>query len=301
MTRPIVHMLTGLPASGKSTHAKTLDAVRFNLDDMREMHGFGLSNNDKWAKDKEEAVKEALIRGVIATVDAGLDVVVDNTHLSPKFPRAIRDRMHGKATFKVHSFLDVPIEVCVERDANRAQSVGEAVILKLAKSSAGARKNGWVLDDDWMNLWPDAKPARMNPHAPFAIVCDLDGTLALHVARGPYDTSKLETDALNMAVFETLFHYYMQGTKIILLSGRDEGECREATVRWLKAHKVNYDHLFMRPAGDTRPDYVVKYELFKKHVEPDFYVTFCMDDRDQCVALWRQLKLPTFQVNYGNF
>lgn len=306
MSKPMVHMMTGLPASGKSTFAKTLKAVRFNLDDMRTMQGFGIENRHLQTKQKESAVKEALIRGVVATVDSGLDVVIDNTHLTPKFPRDIRDRLHGKAVFQVHSFLDVPIEVCIERDAQREASVGETVIRNLAKSHHSAVKSGWKLDDDWMNLWPDVKPAQMNPLAPFAIVCDLDGTLALHVARGPYDTSKLETDELNVAVAETLFKYYMQGTKIILLSGRAEVDqngfdVRAATIRWLKAKKVNYDHLFMRAEGDGRPDYVVKYELFKEHVEPNFWINFIMDDRDQCVALWRQFKIPTFQVNYGNF
>lgn len=306
MSKPTVHMMTGLPASGKSTFAKTLKATRFNLDDMRAMQGFGIQDRSLWTRASEDAVKESLIRGVVATVEAGLDVVIDNTHLTPKFPRDIRDRLHGKATFQVHSFLDVPIEVCIERDANRPVPVGETVIRNLAKSHHGATKNGWVLDNDWMNLWPDVKPAQMNPRSPFAIVCDLDGTLALHIKRGPYDTSKLETDALNVAVAETLFKYWMQGTKVILLSGRaeiDESEfdVRAATIRWLRAHRVNYDHLFMRATGDKRPDYVVKYELFKNHVEPDYWVNFVMDDRDQCVALWRQFELHTFQVNYGNF
>jgi predicted kinase len=294
-------MMTGLPGSGKSTFAKTLEAVRFNLDDMRAMQGFGIENRHLWTKHNEAAVKEALVRGVVATVDAGLDVVVDNTHLTPKFPRDIRDRMHGKAVFKVHSFLDVPIETCIERDSKRDKSVGEEVIRGLFKGHQGAIKGGWRLTDEWMNVWPDVQPAQMNPRNPFAIICDLDGTLALHVNRGPYETSKLETDALNMSVFETLFLYWMHGTKIILLSGRDEGECREATVRWLKAHKVNYDHLFMRPEGDKRPDYVIKYELFKKHIEPHYWVSFFMEDRDQCVALWRQFEISAHQVNYGNF
>lgn len=306
MSKPTVHMMTGLPASGKSTFARELNAMRFNLDDIRLMLGMNPEKRELWTKQHETAAKEAMVRGLVAATEAGMDTVADNTHLTPQFPRAIRDRLHGKATFQVHSFLDVPIEVCIERDANRAQPVGETVIRNLAKSHRGATKGGWKLDDDWMNLWPDIKPAQMNPWAPFAVVCDLDGTLALHATRGPYDTSKLETDELNIAVAETLFKYYMQGTKIILLSGRAEVDqqgfdVRAATVRWLKAKKVNYDHLFMRAEGDSRPDYVVKYELFKKHVEPDFWVNFVMDDRDQCVALWRQFKLPTFQVNYGNF
>lgn len=294
--------MTGLPASGKSTFAKTLDAVRFNLDELRLMHGLNPDKRDQWTSKHEAAVKEAMIRGAVAVIEGGLDVTLDNTFLTPRTPKSIRERMQGKATFKVHSFLDVPIEECIQRDAHRLQGhVGENIIRKLAKNSSGARKGGWVLDDDWMNLWPDVEPAKMNPKAPSAVVCDLDGTLALHVDRSPYDVSRIHTDALNIPVFETLFKYYMQGAKIILLSGRDEGDAREATKEWLKSKKVNYDHLFMRQAGDKRPDYLVKYELFKQHAEPNFWVNFTFDDRDQCVALWRQLNLTCFQVGYGNF
>lgn len=301
MSKPICWITTGLPASGKSTWARSVDAVRFNLDDMRKMQGYVPNNPSSWSDAHEKAVKEAFVRAVRATIDSGLDVVADNTFLSPKFPRMLRDRMHGQAQFVVKSFLDVPVEECIIRDKSRADSVGETVIRKMEKSSLGARKNGWALTNQWMNLWPDVKPAEMNVYNPLAVVCDLDGTLALHVARGPYDVAKLETDALNESVARTLFNNWMQGTKVILLSGRDGGDARESTIRWLKANKVNYDKLFMRPAGDKRPDYLVKYELFKQHVEPNYWVEFTMDDRDQCVALWRQFKLSCHQVNEGAF
>lgn len=301
MTKPTVHILCGLPASGKSTFARSLRAVRFNLDDMRAMQGFGVDSRHLWTRQNEEAVKEALVRGVVATVDAGLDVVVDNTHLTPKFPRAIRDKMHGKANFKVHSFLDVPINVCIDRDSQREQSVGESVIRNLAKSHQGATKNGWKLDDDWMNLWPAVVKAQMSADNPPTYVCDLDGTAALHVNRGPYEVQKLLSDELNYSLSTILHQAHMRGYLVVFLSGRDEGEARDLTVRWLKKNFVNYHALHMRPTGDYRPDYVVKYELFKKYVEPNYNVQVCFDDRDQCVALWRQLGLPTHQVNFGNF
>lgn len=303
LSKPTVHITTGLPASGKSTFAKSLGLMRFNLDDLRLAYGMNLDHRDLWTREREEVTKEAMIEGAIAAVDRGMDIVLDNTFLTPKTPKSIRERMAGKATFKVHSFLDVPIETCIERDARREgfASVGESVIRKLAKNSSGARKNGWVLDDDWMNLWPDIHPAQMNSKNPFTYVCDLDGTLAKHVARGPFELHKLGTDELNYPLANLLHAHYMNGGAVVLLSGRDEGEARDLTIKWLNANRVNYNALFMRPAGDVRPDYLVKYELFKKFVEPDFYVELCFDDRDQCVALWRQLKLATHQVNYGKF
>lgn len=305
MTKPTVHMTTGLPGSGKSTFAKTLGLLRFNLDELRLAYGYDHDRKDLWTKLHENVAKEAMIDGAYTAVSQGMSIVLDNTFLTSSTPALIRARLQGKAIFKVHSFLDVPIEECIKRDLARGTKqngyVGEEVIRMLAKRSSNARKNGWVLDDDWMNLWPDVKPAQMNPRGPFVWISDLDGTLALHVKRGPYELAKVETDALNVPLFELLLSQVQAGKKLILLSGRDEGEAREGTMRWLTKHRVPYEGLFMRPAGDTRPDYLVKYELFKRYVEPYYWVDGCFDDRDQCVALWRQFGLFCPQVNYGKF
>lgn len=302
MSKPRVHVMTGLPASGKSTAARKLDAVRFNLDDMRIMQGYDRERPQQWTKRHEEAVKEAFVDGIVATVDRGLDVCADNTHLTSKFPRLLRDRMHGKAEFVVHSFLDISVEECIRRDERRIDNyVGADVIRKMAKVSAGARKNGWTLDDYYMNIWPDVKPAQMNPENQLAILCDIDGTLALHSSgRGPYDMARCEEDTPNISVLQTLWHHHLDNVNVVLLSGRGE-EYREQTVRWLRKYKVPFSNLFMRPEKDFRPDFVVKHELFKFYVEPYFYVTHSLDDRDQVVAIWRQLGLSCHAVNYGKF
>jgi hypothetical protein len=64
---------------------------------------------------------------------------------------------------------------------------------------------------------------------------------------------------------------------------------------------VPYDELWMRPAGDTRRDDIVKAELFDAHLRHRYNVRVSLDDRDRVVALWRRMGLPTWQVNYGNF
>ncbi len=87
---------------------------------------------------------------------------------------------------------------------------------------------------------------------------------------------------------------------VILLSGRGE-EYREETEAWLAHHAVPYDELWMRPAGDTRRDDIVKAELFDAHLRHRYNVRLSLDDRDRVVALWRRMGLPTWQVNYGNF
>ena len=91
------------------------------------------------------------------------------------------------------------------------------------------------------------------------------------------------------------------GILVILFSGRDE-TCRNLTQEWLIENGVHYDDLFMRPKNDNRKDSLVKKELYEQHIKESYDVLFVLDDRNQVVDMWRKdLDLPCFQVNYGNF
>lgn len=302
MSKPTAFVLTGLSGSGKSTVAKDLGIMRINLDDIRNMYGWSSST---WSKTKEKAAIETMLSSARSAIDQGLDIIVDNTHLTQRLPNLLKARLAGHAYFEVIDLLNVPVEECIARDSLRAAPVGEEVIRKQSKTGVGARKNGWRLTSEWLSDWPEIEPYRI-PYedsflpAPEAVMVDIDGTTALHVARGPYEMEKCETDAVNTAVKEQIDNWKQLGLIVILLSGRDE-EWRDHTKRWLDGNMIQYDHLFMRPLGDRRPDYVVKYELFDNNVRNSFNVRLSLDDRNQVIEVWRQLELPTWQVNYGNF
>ncbi|MFC6982541.1 hypothetical protein [Streptomyces cirratus] len=132
-------------------------------------------------------------------------------------------------------------------------------------------------------------------------MCDIDGTLALTGDRGPYDFTRCGLDLLNEPVRHALDAFRRaDGDTIVLLSGRSE-EHRPQTEAWLERHRVPYDELWMRAAGDQRRDDVVKAELFDAHVRHRYAVRVSLDDRDRVVAVWRRMGLPTWQVNYGDF
>ena len=140
---------------------------------------------------------------------------------------------------------------------------------------------------------------------PVAIICDLDGTLAIHDGRGPYEYDQCDTDLVNEAVREVLLcikeNPYTQIERIIYVSGREDS-CREKTLTWLKQHMCYFDGLlFMRRTKDHRKDFIVKEEIYREHIEPHYDVLFCLDDRDQVVKLWRSLGLTCFQVAEGSF
>ncbi len=142
----------------------------------------------------------------------------------------------------------------------------------------------------------------MNQSLPKAIVCDLDGTLAL-LNREPYDASNAEEDALNNPIANILEVYSNQKQfpiDIILLSGRNE-RYRPQTERWLKKHGITYKALYLRADDDFRRDTVYKKEVYEKHIKGKYDVLFVLEDRDQVVAMWREEGLTCLQVDYGDF
>jgi len=57
----------------------------------------------------------------------------------------------------------------------------------------------------------------------------------------------------------------------------------------------------MRSQGDTRPDEIVKREIYEEHIKPLYNVDFVLDDRNKVVKMWRSLGLKVLQVAEGNF
>jgi len=137
---------------------------------------------------------------------------------------------------------------------------------------------------------------------PVAWLVDVDGTLALHPHRDPYDWHQADGDLPNwpvvMVVQALAGHAGIDA--ILAITGRHE-RARQVTVRWFEAHKVPVSRLFMRSDGDYRADQVVKEELFRNQVEPKYDVIGVIDDRDKVVTMWRRLGLVCFQVAQGDF
>lgn len=297
----LIHITTGLPASGKSTFARSLGVPRFNLDDYRAMMGV---DGENWSRENEKLAVAAMLEGALAVARTGSDIVFDNCHVNRRLPRLYKDNfiLLPDARFEVHDFTDVPIEACIHRDVmRRTGTVGEAVIRKLARDLEGARKGGWRLTTEWMNDRPIAVPYVPDESLPKAVGFDLDGTLALHVARGPYEFDKIETDAVNVPVARLLRMYYDAGFAVLLLSG-GQGEFKEHRERWLAKNDLPYHEFHTRKPGDReRPDDVVKLEMFDEFVRHRYNFQAMHDDRNRLVRLWRHMNIFCPQVAYGAF
>jgi histidinol phosphatase-like enzyme len=140
-----------------------------------------------------------------------------------------------------------------------------------------------------------------NPNLPKAIICDLDGTLCLMNGRNPFNASNCDEDLLNEPVANLLKNYHQLGYKILLVSGRED-RFKDPTLRFLEKHNITFDALYMRKSKDQRKDSLIKTEIYNDFIKTKYFVEFVLDDRNQVVDMWRkELKLPCFQVFYGDF
>jgi len=135
---------------------------------------------------------------------------------------------------------------------------------------------------------------------PEAVICDIDGTLALRGERDPHDLEHVGDDKVNRPVAVVLRALYAMGYRIVFTSGRQES-CRPATKQWIEDNTyVESFDLHMRGNHDGRPDSEVKREMLDI-VRLDYQVFLVLDDRDSVVKMWRDNHIPTWQVNWGEF
>lgn len=278
-----VILTRGLPASGKSTWARAEQARHpgrykvINKDSLRAMLDGG-----RYSKPNEAFVLNARNALILQALSAGCSVIVDDTNLNPVHEQTIRDLVRGVATVEVKDFTDVALETCIMRDLQRERSVGERVIRRMYRQF----------------VQPRAAPPAYDPALSDALICDLDGTLAVIGDRDPYDASKCEGDQVNEAVRTIIASV---PAYVILVSGRSV-RYRAETERWLQRHGIAYLALYMRPDGDSRKDAVMKRELYERYIAGKYNVLFVLDDRDQMIRLWREeLGLVALQVAEGDF
>jgi hypothetical protein len=72
-----------------------------------------------------------------------------------------------------------------------------------------------------------------------------------------------------------------------------------ATVKWMHEHTIPVDQIFMRSADDYGTSPEVKCRLIKEHFPNLKDIDFVLEDRDDCVAAYRQMGLSVLQVNFA--
>ncbi len=350
----------GLPASGKSSWVREEMGPKdfcLSYDVYREWPQYKLEEgaSPKDIEKREAAVKKQLRDDIQEIFTEAVDeieaceranvehtwnerrVFIDNTNLSSKALNRILEylktcayRTAGRVGFTTEvndSFLSVPVEECVIRDAARERSVGPSVIYHMYKTHV--RRIEKAADHRTRLAYNEklaSHPITIKDDT-YVIIVDLDGTLALMTDRGPYEGGvKYLRDAVNWPVYYMLEALTKENLRvngrrieIMFLSGREGTAYNVAfTSEWLKDNVIiplglhNPSNVFvpkwslyLRHEGDHRSDDIVKEELFRgSHIglKDDCKVLAVFDDRDRVVKMWREkMGFPVFQVAPGDF
>lgn len=143
------------------------------------------------------------------------------------------------------------------------------------------------------------------------IIFDLDGTLT--DAR-PFDylldQSPKLWDEWNRKTFEHEIWselefkfrlHYIGGDKVHIITARADN-CRIYTENWLRKHDLAHLHcgLYMRAAGDKRPDFIIKEEIihFLKQ-NASIYFDIAYDDRLEVLEMYKRNGIQAIHVKDG--
>ena len=310
-----VLILTGLSGSGKSTFARQFctqnpNWLRVNRDDLRRSL-LPISLGEYWQtwsdRDRnriEMLVNELQKTAILDGLARGWQVLIDNTNLKLSYLNEFRKLLTERVDEVELSYqlIDVPIDECIRRDRDRADSVGDTIIRKQAEQLAVLKKNFKFRSEV---LTQSVAFLRVQDATlPRCILVDIDGTVADKGDRSPFDWHRVGLDTPKWPVINLVKAMRATGYAIVFFSGRD-AVCRPETTDWLGTHfgwSADAYELFMRPRQDNRKDSIVKAELFGQHILGRYYVEFVVDDRQQVVDMWRRtLGLTCVQVDYGDF
>lgn len=293
MSRLII--LQGVPAAGKSTWAREFikgkkDWVIVNRDSIRDGRG------DYWIPEQEEYISDLEEYHVTRALERGLNVIIDATNLNPK---TIAKWKQVAKQFSIEpEWIEFTItyQEAIERDSKRERPVGKGVIRDFFNKYY----------PDMICSMSDERIIKMPQNElPYAVICDIDGTVALRNNRSPFDYSKVCEDTFDPRMLEVLYTFIESGVKIIFITGREDMDnCRELTTKWLDkniAYSESGWDLIMRSKGDHRSDAEIKKEIYDKYIKDKYNILCVFEDRDKVVKMWRDEGLLCNQVYYGDF
>lgn len=285
-------MLVGPPGSGKSTLAKTY------VD-----QGFTYVNQDSQGR-------QGHLDTFSRAVTTSSDVIVDRMGFSKEQRNRylLTTKSHGYQTEII--VLHQPYLVCLERILKRENhpTITDERSAKAALHTFFTKYER-VTDDEAdvvTRVWPDGEKLP-------AIICDLDGTLCNVMHRRHFVQREgkknwagffagISSDLVNTWCADILDSMKDRFT-IVYCSGRGQ-EHEQATRTWF-ANNISPEigplNLFMRHAGDSRQDFLVKELLLDFEILTRFSPYFAIDDRQQVVDMWRSRGITTLQCDVGDF
>lgn len=321
--RPKFSIYRGLPGSGKSTDAASYAAERTSIMGhnnvviverdviRRELDPEGTSWYHQPFEERVTGIHRSRIK---LNLEAGNDVLCSDTNLQNRSVKQLIEFgvRHG-AEVEIVDFRDISLMSCLHNNSQR-EGTDKYVEPEFITKQYERYIQGKVLTNpeiptkEELDAKDAARVLRAEPYTPTSygiptVLVDLDGTLADHNGRNPYDTSKYAEDLIFGNVLDVVLGLDRMDYRIDIVTGRDAAY--EPVIRdWLHKYRVPYTALRMRPAGNTERDDKVKLDLFERYYrnEKELAVQFCIDDRDRVVEMYRNvLGLQVLQVAPGAF
>ena len=294
----ILFILQGPPCSGKSTWAKEYqekytDTLIANRDSIRYLLGEG-----KYVQDREDEVTKIEIAQVKGAMAAGRTVVLDDTNLNPKYlqPWLTLAEENGYEVKNMEFY--VPYGIAMERSKRRKAEGGLYIPRNVME-----RFYKKYYKDEFEKEMTDYRVLNMNEcnkELPSCVICDLDGTLAMHTGRTPFEWERMQEDKIDWRMKKVLRAIAATGDEIIFLTGRQES-VRDKTELWLDTNFKWKYKLIMRPQDQFGKGNAVKKELYEKYIKGKYNVTCVFDDANNCVEMWRNEGLLTLQVQNADY
>lgn len=159
-------VLVGIPGSGKTTLAKKIAARGYhclNADSIRqELWG------DPADQREPEKVFGIFFQQLEDLLAEGKDIVIDNTNINQKQRKPILERAAKAGYTDVQLWLlDVPLDVCLERNKGRERAVPDDIVanmfMTLNRTGRPRRDEGRLViirpgkdDEDYRIFYPDS-------------------------------------------------------------------------------------------------------------------------------------------------
>jgi hypothetical protein len=221
------------------------------------------------------------------------DIVIDDMNLNSKtishYEKVVNEHntyCDNKYTIEYKQFFDVSVEECIRRDSFRDNPVGEEVIRKTYKKYA-------IDIRDYQNAKILDKMVKANPGKPNCVLVDLDGTLNYALYRPWYGKDaavKMINDKPNIGLV-ILLQNLSKDIKIIIMSGRSEGDEANTSLAWLSNYGIKYEQAIFRKEGDYRKGEVIKLENYNTYIKDKYNVIAVFEDDDKCIKMYKDLGL----------
>ncbi len=306
MDNPTVHMMVGLPGSGKSSF------IKLNED----FNGLPIFSFDQCVLEYsmtydilyEECFKDKIAMKEISKIALSeyhklihykRDFIIDMTNLS----KESRKRKLNDIPIHYRKCVYVMItskDLCWDRQTH---NVPRQVFNKMSRNFTIPEFNEGF---DGIEL---ISRSLGNEDLPTYII-DIDGTIAdiSHRLKYLQSTPKdyinfydnLEYDKPITEIIDIARLLRRGKNQIILVSGRPDSYMDD-TIKWLRKHRVFWDHLFMRCENDFRDDTIVKEEILKELLREGFNPILAIDDRPRVVRMWRKNGIKCLALNDKEF